>query len=153
MLTYGHPDPFKAGPLLSLEHRKYYPGAPWAPPWRGLGRLGIHQLQMEVHASLAQYCIRLCMGTFVHLRISTRGGRGQPLPVISYVPPTLLFEIQPLICPELTKWACLAGRSLSGIHLFLPLLQLDSKYILWRDGLAFNSTYCSCRRPKFGSLC
>lgn len=55
MLTYGHPDPFKAGPLLSLEQRKYYPGARWAPPWRGLGRLEIHQLQMEVHASLAQY--------------------------------------------------------------------------------------------------
>lgn len=43
MLTYGHPDSFKAVPLLSLEQRNFT--LCWGvggTVWRGLGKFGIH---------------------------------------------------------------------------------------------------------------
>lgn len=46
----------------------------------------------------------------------------------------------------------LAGASQGSTCFCLSFNWKTSKYF-WIDGLVFNSTYCPCRRSKFGSPC
>lgn len=88
MLTYGHPDSFKAVPLLSLEQRKFYPllggwGALCGGGWVSLGFTGARKEEGFPCTRPSSYKLSHIFMLRDTWACMHEEGTGQPLLVIS----------------------------------------------------------------------